>query len=119
MKRALFYRRRFNFGVLKNYIESRKDLSQGRRRRKDIQKPFLWFSYHNVAMNKATPQASWPQVRIFLGTGYFNVPDFFPRLVETLVNRINSRVVWTHAISTSGWDSVVLCELLIQRHVQL
>lgn len=70
-------------------------------------------------MNKTTPEASRPQVRIFLGTGCFNVPDFLPRLVETLVDGIDSGVVRTHAISASGWDSVVLCKLLIQRHVQL
>lgn len=70
-------------------------------------------------MNKTTPEASRSQVRIFLGAGCLNVPDFLPRLVETLVDGIDSRVVRTHAISASGWNSVVLCELLVQRHVQL
>ena len=70
-------------------------------------------------MNKTTPEASRPQVWIFLGTGCFNVPDFLPRLVETLMDGIDSRVMRTHAISASGWDPVVFCELLVQRHVQL
>lgn len=70
-------------------------------------------------MNEAASQAGRPQVRIFLGARDLDVPDSLPRLVEALVDRVDAGVMRTYAVPASGRDSVVLCELLVQRHVQL
>lgn len=80
---------------------------------------FMWLRYHNVAMDKAASQTSRPQVRVFFGARDLDVPHPLPRLVEAFVDRINAGVMRTYAVSASGRYTMVLCELLVQRHVQL
>lgn len=75
--------------------------------------------YHNVAMNKAASQTRRPQVRILLSARDLDVPYPFPRFVEAFMDRVNAGVMRTYAVSASGRYTVVLCELLVQRHVQL
>jgi len=75
--------------------------------------------YHNVTMNEAASQTSRPQVRVLFGARHLDVPHALPRLVEALVDRIDARVMRTHAVAAPGRYTVILCELLVQRHVQL
>lgn len=70
-------------------------------------------------MNEASSQTSRPQVRVLLGARDLDVPDSLPRFVEALVDRINAGVMRTYAVPASDRYTVVLCELLVQRHVQL
>lgn len=76
-------------------------------------------SYHNITMNKAPPQTGWPQMRILFGACNFDVPYPLPRFVQAFVDRINAGMMRTYAVSASGRYTVVLCELFVQRHVQL
>lgn len=70
-------------------------------------------------MNKAASQTCRPQVRILFGARDLDVPYSFPCFVETFMDRVNAGVMRTYAVSASGRYTVVLCELLVQRHVQL
>lgn len=76
-------------------------------------------TYHNITMNKAPPQTGWPQMRILFGACNFDVPYPLPRFVQAFVDRINAGMMRTYAVSASGRYTVVLCELFVQRHVQL
>lgn len=76
-------------------------------------------TYHNITMNETPSQTSWSQVRVLLGARDLDVPDPLPRFVEAFVDRVNAGVMRTYAVSASGRYTVVLCELLVQCHVQL
>lgn len=76
-------------------------------------------TYHNVTVNKTASQTSRPQVRIFFGARDLDVPYSLPRLVEAFVDRVDAGVMRTYAVSASGRYTVILRELLVQRHVQL
>ena len=70
-------------------------------------------------MDEPSSQSGWPQVRILLRASHLDVPDLLPRLVETLVNGIDARVVGADAVAAPGRYAVLLGELLVQRHVHL
>lgn len=76
-------------------------------------------SYHDITMNEAASQTCRSQVRILLGARDLDVPHPLPRFIEAFVDRVNAGVMRTYAVSASGRYTVVLCELLVQRHVQL
>lgn len=75
--------------------------------------------YLYVTMNKPASQTCRPQVWILFGARDLDVPYSFPRFVKTFMDRVNAGVMRTYAVSASGRYTVVLCELLVQRHVQL
>lgn len=70
-------------------------------------------------MNEASSQTSRSQVRVLFGARDLDVPNSLPRFVEAFVNRVHAGVMRTYAVAASGRYTVVLCELLVQRHVQL
>lgn len=70
-------------------------------------------------MNEAASQTRRPQMRILFGARDLDVPYSFPRFVEAFMDRVNAGVMRTYAVPAYGWYTVVFCELLVQRHVQL
>lgn len=76
-------------------------------------------SYHDVTMNKASSQTSRPQMRIFFGARDLDVPHPLPCLVEAFMDRVNAGMMRTYAVPASDRYTVVLCELFVQRHIQL